>query len=343
MRYLSPFYLFGETLKPPFDKKAIQRERKKLLVELELNESDTLEIKGELFTKTEIIEYFEELQNDAVADYQTAVLEDPVLLSFLQDRNMEGYDLFCTSPLYDNRGFVNWISPYFYSAFVTFVTICFDQTDATAMRTILRNRLLMTEEDTERAWLYIVNILNRNISLFDDYMGKARKTSPQPLSIEKVIEYMGYGYIQVIQELPNSRFGGIKDTYAFSMLHPSIAFFNRNSSNRSVPISWLETAETLATTEDTKERIEKKLAELNGLVSRQKKKAPWSVVWIVIVCLRGLSLINFSGSSSTSIPANVPVYVVPANDSSFGKYKGTVPLDKAHIDSIMRSIRSTKS
>src|SRR5580658_5833786 len=115
MRYLSPTLLFGEVLPSPLDKKTVQRERKKWLAELELSGGESLELKGHSFSKSEIIEYFETLQQETIAAWHVAIANDPVLLSFLEDGVMDKGTSFKDAPLYDDPSFLAWISPYFYA------------------------------------------------------------------------------------------------------------------------------------------------------------------------------------------------------------------------------------
>jgi len=337
MRYLSPTLFFGDGV--PFDRKDIQRERKKLLAELELNEGGRLELHGVSFTKNELINYFEDLLQEPVAAYHSAIGRDPVLLGFLQDDRIDEWAQFRKDPLYATPGFIGWISPYFYTAFTTFTSACFELTDAVSIGALLANRLLMTEEDLERGWQSITGILMRNIDLFDDYRGKSRKNSSGRMpSIEIITDYIGHGYIQVIRHLPNSRFAQIKDEYAFSMQHPAIAVFNRDVANRSLALTWVESAEELAVSEDIKASISKKLEELNGIENRRGKRirSPWNFMWIIVVIVVRLAATsNNSSSSNTSI--REPLYVMPPARNSPGGSNNSVPLDKKVIDSILRS------
>lgn len=84
MQYLSPVSLLGTDFQSPFDAKTIQRQRKKLLAELELTGGEVLELDGRRMTKNEIIDYFEDLAREDIAAYHLAINEDPILLKFLQ-------------------------------------------------------------------------------------------------------------------------------------------------------------------------------------------------------------------------------------------------------------------
>lgn len=298
MRYIPPAQLFGDAFRPPFDKKAVQRERKKLLAELELIGGEALELNGHRLSRNEIIDYFDELQLDTIALYHAAIAEDETLLGFLRDGRIDEGTFFEVGGIYFDDGFITWLSPYFYTAFTEAVMECLGNREEIAMKTILKNRLLMTDEDKERAWLFIAGILNRNIALFDAFHGKGRQFMQLPMPFDRITDFVSHGYTRVIDQLPDSRFRQLKDAYAFSMQHPAIAAFNRNGKYRGASINWIEDAKYLAVSPEIKARIGEKLKELEGLQTRTKKGRPWAVVWIVVIGIRLLSMLLGSSSDN---------------------------------------------
>jgi hypothetical protein len=327
MRYLSPTLLFGKNFQLPFDSRTLQRERKKLLAELELTGADALAINGRSFTRNELIDYFEELQQENIATWHLAVADDPVLLRFLQDAAIKAGAFFKDAAIFEDADFIDWISPYFRSAFTSLVTTCFEQRDALGMRAILDNELLMTVDDNEQCWLFIAAILERNIALFDHYKGRGKKTSPPMMSIRQISDFIGFGYVEVIRQLPDSRFARLKDDYAFSMQHPSIAVFNRDVPNRSLAIIWVEEALNLAVSASVKAGIQAKLVELKLLKTKRRirLKRPWLFIVYGIFVLVGM-IANFFDNShskdsfirtltpdSTSSPAQPSIYIAPSD------------------------------
>lgn len=321
MRYIPPAQLFGDAFTPPFDKKAIQRERKKLLAELELSGKEGLELNGYRLSRNEIIDYFDELQLDVIGGYHAAIAEDETLLGFLRDGRLDEGTSFGDAAIYDDPGFLTWLSPYFYTAFTEMVTNCLGWMDEVTMKTLVGNRLLMTDEDRERAWLFIAGILNRNIALLDAYHGKGGQFTPLPMPFDRITDFVAHGYIRVIEQLPDSRFGQIKDAYAFSIQHPAIAAFNRNGTYRGASINWIEDAKYLAVSRDVKARIGEKLEELESLQKRTKKGRPWGVVWLIVIGIRLITMMMNSSSSS---------------DKTFTPGVVTVPLDSSTRALLMR-------
>jgi len=315
MHYLGPALLFGTNFQLPFDSRTLQRERKKLLAELELTGGDTVELNGRKFTKNELIDYFEELQQENIAAWHLAIAEDPVLLRFLQDAAINAGGLFREAGIYDEPDFITWISPYFRAAFTSMVTTCFEHTDAVSMRSILDNRLLLTVDDKEQSWLFIGGILEKNIALFDHYKGRGQKTSPAMMSITQISAFVGHGYIEVIKQLPDSQFARLKDSYAFSMQHPAIAVFNRDHRNRSISVIWVEEALSLAVSANTKGAIKAKLDELNGLLKKGRKRRKRRLLLVVIygtMVIMGMitSFFENSNSNPSFIPPVTPGTVI---------------------------------
>lgn len=141
MRYLSPAFLFDGSIPAPLDKKAILLGRKKLLAELELNAGENIDIRGLSLSKNDIIDYFDELQQDSVAAYHQAIAADQPLLGFLEDHLLEKGARFKEEPLYRDPAFVRWVSPYFRDAFTAFTADCFHNPDAHLLQTIFDNPL----------------------------------------------------------------------------------------------------------------------------------------------------------------------------------------------------------
>ena len=293
MRYLSPASLqIGpfdpKPLQTSLDAKTIQRERKKLLAELELSGGESLELNGRLFTKNELLAYFDELEQENIAGYHLAVAEDTVLLKFLQTGAIDEKQAFNDTTIYDDQRFIAWLSPYFYSTFVNFVTHCFDQPNAAGMRTILDNRLLMTVTDKERAWQFITAILEKNIALFEHYKNRYKKNSPRMMRVTRIMPILESAYLDAIRELPDNRFAALKDKYAFSMQYPAIATFNRDGRHAHNAVRWLEDAEQLAVSDNLKATIREKATELGKIqktIGNKTKKTTTAFIVIGVIVI----------------------------------------------------------
>jgi hypothetical protein len=287
MQYLSPASLSGDPIVTSLDKKAIQLERKKLFAELELSGETTIEMNGRAFTKNDIIQYYEDLLKEDGLKYHSLVAEDPILLVFLETAFIGRKEKFLDNPEYADEQFLNWISPYFCHAFITYMNACFLDPDEDGLTALIRNKLLMTPADTEKGWQAVMKIVMGSISTIEEYY---KATGAVKLS--KVKDLMEFRYIRLVQLLPSSRFGTVKDKYAFSMLQACVYTFNRNKQTGNYVSTWLENAQLLAASEDVKAQIGKKREELEAVLIPQqtvggtpaasKETSPWAIIKIVI-------------------------------------------------------------
>ena len=291
MQYLSPSSLSGDPIVTPLDKKAIQLERKKLFAELELSGETTIEMNGRAFTKNDIIQYYEDLLKEDGLKYHSTVAEDPILLVFLETAFIGRKENFLRNPMYySDEQFINWISPYFCHAFITFMNACFLDPDEDGLTSLLRNKLLMTSADIEKGWQAVMKIVMGSISTIEEYY---KATGAVKLS--KVKDLMEFRYIRLIQLLPNDRFSPVKDKYAFSILQACVFTFNRNRQTGNYVSTWLENAYLLAASDDVRKQIAKKQEELEAVMIPQEggpvagggaaasaETSPWAIIKVVI-------------------------------------------------------------
>ncbi|HWK03845.1 MAG TPA: hypothetical protein VNS58_09440 [Puia sp.] len=328
MRFISPGSLFGTALPLPLDKKAIQLGRKKLLAELELSAGDSIELHGVSFSRNEIIDYCENLLKDNVTTYYNAIEEDRVLLGFLEESVISGNDRFNTNPLYKEDPFIRWISPYFFSAFTSLADSCFRHSDDYGLSTILRNELLMTENDQEQSWTFIAKILTNNIALLDYYQNQKKGDGKDKIPLERVSPFMGSLYTGFIQLLPENRFGVLRDRYAVLIMQSCIYIFNNDKDNRPYAKTWMEDAETLALSEGVKTEIANKLVEMNKVIKKNNSKKIWRAIWVIMIIVRIISW-GATDSGDTYHFQNAPL-MIEQKDSNLMK------LLKSGIDSANR-------
>lgn len=281
MQYLSPIVILGENFRSTLDPKLLQRERKRLLAELELEATGTLDLFGRSFTKDQLISFFDNLQQDNIPGYHLAIAEDPILLRFLHDAEIEPGATFNDAPIYADPSFLNWISPFFRTAFTTAAAGCIDRSDARAMHTILGNKLLMTDEEKDKAWLVVAGIFDRNIALFEHYKTRTQDYSPTMMPVAKIATFVTHAYIETIRQLPDSRFARLKDNYAFHIQYPAIAVFNRDRRNRPLAFVWMASALELAVSPHIKAGIRSKTEELELYRKKNRKKRLQNVLMAI--------------------------------------------------------------
>lgn len=306
--------------------------RKKLLAELELRNADSMEIHNQSFTKSDLIDYCEDLQRENVVGYHKAIEADRVLLGFLEDSLMDRGDHFGENDLYSDEGFIRWISPGFYASFTSFAGACFKQPDTGGLRSLLGNPLLMTDGDLEQSWAFIAKIIGNNIAYLQHYRSQDRLYGDGDVSLESVAHLMGRLYTRMIRLLPVSRFRELRDKYAFTIMQACIYTFNNVVDRRYMIKPWMDNAKELAVSPELKKQISDKQKEMRTL-SGKKRKVPrmvrLAVVGVFIVA-RIISSINDSSSDDKYRDTNV--YFKNPKDTSRN-------LDKTAMDSIMQHVR----
>ncbi|MBS1563993.1 MAG: hypothetical protein JST39_06365 [Bacteroidetes bacterium] len=118
MQYISPFHFILVTSEDGIDRQELLLAKKKLLAELELSDRQTIMVNGREFSKHDIISFFDELRESRDIAWHFAVYKDKALLRFLEEQLLETSTSFLPNPLYNDEAFINWISPYYATAFL---------------------------------------------------------------------------------------------------------------------------------------------------------------------------------------------------------------------------------
>lgn len=340
MQYLSPAAFLGESVSGPLDKKAIQLGRKKLFADLELSGGSTIELHGKSFTKNDIIQYLENLLKEGVLSYHSAVNEDRVLLAFLEEAHLERNNRFQNNPLYEQEQFIEWISPYFHNSFMAFMNACFLQPNEDKLVALLDNRLLMTPRDIEMSWDAVVRIILNDLSALEQFL--EQRNDSNKVSMALVTSLMEYSYIRMIMLLPEGRFANLRDEFALCMQGVCIDIFNSNKQLRSDVRTWMDNAILLASTQEVKEMLAGKLAEMEEAIRANQSDRGSSSSFIIpskFLFFALFLLIKIATCNSLSSNPKVEFHPSPQQlhvlDSIFNKRVDTFMLTLPE-DSILR-------
>jgi len=280
MRYLSPASLQTG----PLDTKALQLQRKKLLAELELNgDGSELRIKDRPFSKSEILEFFESLQDETTLRYHEAISKDPVLVDFLEIGTLPAEATFAPSDLYQQEGFRQWISHYFYTAFTDYVYRCFENTDEPALKTIMENPLLLTDYDREQAWVRVAQMLEDNVAQLEYYCNQ--DPMKPTLQIADISILITDPLMRMILLFPQEPLTTVRNKYAFYIMQVCIHIFNRHKHHRDYIDGWMEIGIRIAATEEVKEQLEAKHQEMKTIRDKtgRNRLIRFSVILVIIL------------------------------------------------------------
>lgn len=315
MRYLSPTSLFDCPVASLSDKKTLILQRKKLLAELELSVDDYITIQNHQLSKSDILEYVETLQDETTLSNHTIVAEDKMLLAFLEATPLPADAVFAENIPLDDNAFLEWISPYFYAAFIRTITEYLQTNDKARLKTLLQNPLLMTEYDRERAWIQLAGILENHVCKVEHYYKQIKQT-PGIISIDQAYRLIAEFDVGMIFILPQGPFSRVRDKYAFIIMQISIAVFNHNKRSRSIPLKWMETAKKIAVSEAYVRQIVEKTQEMRKLHKKSRAIAG-PVIAILLVACRLIAIYGGNNSSSpTLIPTDAKLYYVDGKDTT---------------------------
>ena len=304
MRYLSPASLPDSPLINPSDKKSFQLQKKKLLAELELSATGEITINDRTLSKNDILQFFETLEDETILRYHEAVSKDKTLTAFLENSRLPDDASFAQSSLYDDPGFLQWISPYFYTAFTEYAKYCLQNNDEYGLRNLLRNRLLLLEYDRERAWFEIGQVLENNLARLEKYQEEANRKNRKP-DIAGVSALASDTLTRMILQLPKDQFSRVRDNYAFTVMQLSILLFNKARFKRDLAASWLYNAKTLAASESRHNQVVAKGYEMDNIRKKgERNLGIRAVVVITIVILRVITSTagcNSHGTTSTRV------------------------------------------
>ena len=299
MRYLSPYSLPDSPPISPPDKKALMLQRSKLLAELELSPDRNYHIKNQSLSKNDILEYFETLQDDTILHYHAQLSNDVVLVTFLEEGKLLEDTSFHQAELYEDKHFLEWVSPYFYTAFTEYVPKCLQNRDVEGLRTLLQNRLLLTGYDGERAWTAIMQLLENNISRLA-YLFQQSNEHKTPLPAKEIMPLADERYIRVILVLPETRFTDVRNKYSVALIRLSVGIFNQHNGNWLIAKKWMNSARLLAISEELVAEIEEHTAQMVK-IRRKARSGVLSAIFVISVIVIKVCSINYPSTETPKI------------------------------------------
>lgn len=115
MQYINPYILLEFNSENVSDANAhtIKVAKRKLLLEIELNDNETIECCGFSLTKSTCLTIINELDNYDKNYFHLVIAQDLLLNDFLTTGNIKYFQQYKRNPIYNQKEFVDFISPYF--------------------------------------------------------------------------------------------------------------------------------------------------------------------------------------------------------------------------------------
>ena len=115
MQYINPFELLNITTTNPsnMDGITVNKAKRKLLAEIDLSDTNTIQYKGIELSKSDCIRITDDLDNKDKCEFHLFILQDKYLNEFLCKGSLLFFDNFRFEYIYKQPEFLDFISPYF--------------------------------------------------------------------------------------------------------------------------------------------------------------------------------------------------------------------------------------
>jgi hypothetical protein len=283
MKYISPYRFIRQVMREEeqssnIDDKTLQQIRKRLFAEFEVNQTITIEVDGEKFDRSQIIRALDSFEQDW--DFHVKVLNDPVLLRFLEKGELPTpFDGF--AEMYnDDQEFLFFISPYFATQYNEAYYTHFKNNDLDRLNEIKEVPLLVHPIETDHCHQNISRNLRQKLKDLKDTNYLSNEGSDFKKLPKKSIEvFTEDQLIRKMYILPHY-FDGIKNQYALALYELSINVFNLKK-NRNLASRILDDAMLLATDLQTKAILQ----DLRWQYARMKLNARPSDWWMLFLMI----------------------------------------------------------
>jgi tetratricopeptide (TPR) repeat protein len=196
--YINPFELLEADREDDiedFDIKKIQKLRKNLLQEIEL-EDGVLPWMGDMFfDKSKIISYLDDLGDEILKEYHWRIFKEKNLLAFL---NKGEIDLFTDVPsselidirieVRDDEKFADWLGTYFSKQYDKILCIAIQKNKPDLINALLSGRILVADTQIDLCYEKSHQALNNSIQQFRDSEKQAETILPSYETITALIK-----------------------------------------------------------------------------------------------------------------------------------------------------------
>jgi hypothetical protein len=304
MLYTSPFEILdvpGAELQQ-MDRKLLLLKKKQLLAELELQNGHSIIIKNREFTKNDILSLFEQIEHGGAVEYHAAVAADPVLLQFLQSGSIKAGKKFNGNPLYQDTLFIEFISPFYKTAFNQFVLKAVAASNYDTTGAVFSNPLLLNGADYDECMGKLHGYLQEKLHNFT--LLKNSFTTNRYTDLSSLHSYYIYDWILTLNSLPDD-FSGYREDYAVELYNFVVDLWN--GKKRDEATAMLYGIQNIKTDGNVKKLISDLLDKVSAAQQPDASSSSggvsagrvvWAVISFILIALRIASTCNRSNSYS---------------------------------------------
>lgn len=228
MPYFSPIPLFTkysiETI--DFNAKTIQTLKKRLLTELELSDTPFLTIDELTLSKNDILTLVDNLTDEKIVFFKE-IDKDPVLLALLKGKPFRANEKFNNNPIYVDKKFLSFISPYFSEAYSERISAAFIGQHSNIIEALENLPKLYLPEYTEEVYIKLNKTVRQfyfKILALTERLNNYEKANTN--EIEQ--HYCNISIISCINALPEY-FDNQRDEFAAAYINLTVPLHNRGN------------------------------------------------------------------------------------------------------------------
>ena len=277
--YINPFELLEadrEDDLEEFDTKKIQKLRKNLLQELDLEDGIIPWMEGLVFDKSKIITCLDELNDETIKEYHWRIYKDENLLNFLSKGKINLFTDLPTQELIDIRieirddeEFASWIGKYFSKQYNKIFNIAIQKNRHKLIKLLLGGRRLVAEHQADLCYEKSHQSLSDSIQQFRDAENHAETMLPSFETIGTLIRNAGLP--EYFTKLPY-QFKDLQTEFAQIFRNISISC-NNDHDDSELSKKFLEVAKAYAPKNSTIAlKIKEDESNIGEIIEKEKKK-----------------------------------------------------------------------
>jgi hypothetical protein len=225
MLYTSPFELLNlpSAELQQMDRRMLQLKKKQLMAELQLQGSGLITIGNKELTKNDIVQLFEQLEQDDALAFHAAIAADPALLQFLQTGKIKPGQKFNYNPLYQEAGFIDFVSPFYKEVFNRHILKALAANGFDRIEGVFGNPVLLNGADYDDCFGRLHGYLEEKQHGLQQL--KHQFDANRRMDITALHQYYIFDWINTLNKLPDD-FANFRDDYAIDLYNFAVDLWN---------------------------------------------------------------------------------------------------------------------
>lgn len=254
--------------------------KKKALAELDLLGTPTLKINNKEYTKNDILNFADSLQDQGDMAYHQVVMEDTFLLNFLETTVLKYDGQLLYKEIYNDPNFIKWVSPYALNAQKHFAEEILNNNDLRGWNKLSSLRKMMTSQDHQEYYSFLEHTIRKRKDKIQYY------TESNSASMSELMTLCDNRFIQMLVSLPEDRFGELRDELALLIVKISVHIFNKKDQSKGKGLMFV--AKDCSYSYDLKRSIEEKILNMNAATNNEQSSggsdatSVWRVILVII-------------------------------------------------------------